>query len=224
VSVRMPNARVGDAQAMLVTRDNRRHTTDIERHYRLAIRAARHEVTIANAYFFPGYRLLRDLRRAARRGVRVRLILQGRADMAIVPIAARLLYNYLIREGVEIFEYCRRPMHAKVALVDDHWATVGSSNLDPLSLSLNLEANLMLRDPAFNQTLRVRLQAIVDEHCLAVAESSLPPHNWWRAGLGIVVFHFLRHFPQWVQRLPTDRPSLTVLKASSDLRQDARHE
>jgi len=211
--VRHPNPPAGHADAMLVTRDNRRHTTDIERHYRLAIRAARHEVTIANAYFFPGYRLLRDLRRAARRGVRVRLILQGRADMAIVPIAARLLYNYLVREGVEIYEYCRRPMHAKVALVDDHWATVGSSNLDPLSLSLNLEANVMLRDREFNRTLRARLEALVEEHCVAVDESTLAPDTWWRAGVGVIVFHFLRHFPDWVQRLPTDRPNLTVLKA-----------
>jgi cardiolipin synthase A/B len=223
--VRAPSPRTGDAEAILVTRDNRRHTTDIERHYRVAIRAARHEVTIANAYFFPGYRLLRDLRRAARRGVRVRLILQGRADMAIVPIAARLLYNYLAREGVEIFEYCRRPLHAKVALVDDAWATVGSSNLDPLSLSLNLEANVMLRDAAFNRMLRARLQSLVDEHCLAVEASSLPPDNWWRAGLGIVVFHFLRHFPQWVQRLPTDRPNLTVLKTGRDgLSEGSRHD
>jgi cardiolipin synthase A/B len=211
--VRAPSPAAGNADALLVVRDNRRHTTDIERHYRLAIRSARREVTIANAYFFPGYRLLRDLRRAARRGVRVRLILQGQADMAIVPFAARLLYNYLVRDGVQIYEYCRRPMHAKVALVDDHWATVGSSNLDPLSLSLNLEANVMLRDREFNRRLRERLDALVQDHCIAVDESMLPADNWWRAGVGIVAFHVLRHFPDWVQRLPTDRPNLTVLRA-----------
>ena len=64
-----------------------------------------------------------------------------------------------VRAGVEIHEYCKRPLHGKVALVDDHWATVGSSNLDPLSLALNLEANVMIRDRAFNAELRGDLQS-----------------------------------------------------------------
>lgn len=92
----------GDMAAMLVVRDNRHHRNDIERHYRVAIRAARERVLIANAYFFPGYRLLRDLRRAARRGVDVQLILQGAPDMPIVKIAANLLYHHLLTAGVRI--------------------------------------------------------------------------------------------------------------------------
>ncbi|MFP3615462.1 phospholipase D-like domain-containing protein, partial [Paraburkholderia sp. SIMBA_050] len=125
----------------LVVRDNHAHRTDIERYYRAGLRSARHDVLIANAYFFPGYRLLRDLANAARRGVRVRLLLQGEPDMLVAQLAASMLYDYLIDAGVEIFEYCRRPLHAKVACVDDDWSTIGSSNLDPLSLALNLEAN-----------------------------------------------------------------------------------
>jgi phosphatidylserine/phosphatidylglycerophosphate/cardiolipin synthase-like enzyme len=136
----------GDAEVMFVARDNRHQRDAIERQYRAAIHAARHEVVIANAYFFPGYRLLRAMRRAVRRGVRVRLILQGQPDMKIVKHAARLLHPQLIAAGVEIYEYCKRPMHAKIALVDEAWSTVGSSNLDPLSLSLNFEANVMIRD------------------------------------------------------------------------------
>ncbi|HYF18620.1 MAG TPA: cardiolipin synthase ClsB, partial [Ramlibacter sp.] len=110
---------VGTARVSLVTRDNAFHTTDIERHYRIAIRAARKRIVIANAYFFPGYRLIRDLRRAARRGVDVQLILQGQPDMAIVKIGASALYRHLAKAGVRIFEYCERPLHGKVALVDD---------------------------------------------------------------------------------------------------------
>ena len=82
------------------------------------------------------------MRRAARRDVDVRLILQGEPDMPIVKTAARMLYHHLLNAGVRIFEYCDRPLHGKVALVDDNWSTVGSSNLDPLSLSLNLESNV----------------------------------------------------------------------------------
>ncbi|MDP1534592.1 MAG: cardiolipin synthase ClsB, partial [Rubrivivax sp.] len=107
----------GDAQALFVVRDNGRHRTDIERHYRTAIRMARTRVVIANAYFFPGYRLLHELRRAARRGVDVRLILQGEPDMPIVKTAAELLYEDLLQAGVRIFEYRKRPLHGKVALI-----------------------------------------------------------------------------------------------------------
>jgi cardiolipin synthase len=205
-----PSPPAGTTDAILVTRDNRRHTSDIERHYRLAIRTARKEVLIACAYFFPSYSLLRELRQAACRGVQVRLILQGKPDMAIVPIAARLLYTYLITDGVRIYEYCRRPLHAKVALVDDVWATVGSSNLEPFSLSLQLEANVMLRDRAFNRELRTRLLSLIEKDCVAVEPDRLPPDNWWRGLVGIIVFHFLRHFPWWVQRLPPHRPHLTA--------------
>ena len=67
--------------------------------------------------------------------------------------------------GVEIHEYCKRPLHGKVAVVDDMWATVGSSNLDPLSLSLNLEANVMIRDRAFAQELRANLEDLMAQHC-----------------------------------------------------------
>jgi cardiolipin synthase len=83
----------------------------------------------------------------------VRLILQGTPDMAIVKIGASALYSHLAKAGVRIFEYCDRPLHGKVALVDDEWATIGSSNLDPLSLSLNLEANVVIRDRDFNAQL-----------------------------------------------------------------------
>ncbi|MGP3465607.1 phospholipase D-like domain-containing protein, partial [Escherichia coli] len=113
----------GTAQAIFVTRDNRRQRDSIERYYRVALRAARQRVVIANAYFFPGYRFIREMRRAAKRGVDVRLILQGRPDMPIVRTAASLLYDHLLRAGVRVYEYCDRPLHGKVTLVDEDWST-----------------------------------------------------------------------------------------------------
>ncbi|APW38649.1 cardiolipin synthase B [Rhodoferax koreense] len=199
---------VGEAQALFVTRDNGQHTNDIERHYRAAIRSARHRVTIANAYFFPGYRLIREMRRAAKRGVQVRLILQGQPDMPIVKTAAELLYHHLINAGVQIFEYCERPLHGKVALVDDDWATVGSSNLDPLSLSLNLEANLIIRDRAFNHLLAERLEDLVLNKCREVAADTLAPASGWRIARSFIVFHLLRHYPSWAGWLPAHAPRL----------------
>ena len=150
------------------------HTNDIERHYRAAIRSARERIVIANAYFFPGYRLIKELRRAARRGVDVRLILQGEPDMPIVKTAASMLYHHLLHAGVRIYEYCERPLHGKVALMDDRWSTVGSSNLDPLSLSLNLEANVVVRDAAFNALLYERLDHLMQHSCCLLYTSPSP--------------------------------------------------
>ncbi len=194
--------------AVFVTRDNRRHTDDIERHYRVAIRAARSRIVIANAYFFPGYRLLRELRRAARRGVDVRLILQGEPDMPIVKVAARMLYHHLAQSGVQIHEYCERPLHGKVAVFDDQLATIGSSNLDPLSLSLNLEANVFIKDAAFNKTLSQRLDHLMAHSCKEIAADDLEESSRWRVIRSFFVFHVVRRYPAWSGWLPAHAPRL----------------
>ena len=212
----------GSAHAMFVTRDNHRHTNDIERHYRIALRAARERVVIANAYFFPGYRLVRELRRAARRGVDVRLILQGEPDMPIVKTAAGLLYDHLLRAGVHIYEYCERPLHGKVALVDREWSTVGSSNLDPLSLSLNLEANVVIRDASFNALLYQRLSRLMQRHCRQVEPA---PRGAWEALRllrGYCVYHLMRWFPAWAGWLPRHEPAIAVMQAEPPAEQTAR--
>ena len=208
-----PQREVGDAQAMFIVRDNHAHRDDIEHHYRLALRAARREVIIATAYFFPGYRLLKEMRRAAQRGVRVSLILQGQPDMPIVKVAARMLYGELLRAGVHIFEYCTRPLHGKVALADDEWATVGSSNLDPLSLALNLEANVMIRDRGFNQALRARLEALMHGHCHEIDAERAGLRSWWRTAASTLAFHVLRRFPAWAGWLPAHQPRLAPASA-----------
>jgi cardiolipin synthase len=203
-------APAGEAAAIFVTRDNRQHTKDIEQHYRIAIRAARHRIVIANAYFFPGYRLLREMRRAAQRGVDVQLILQGEPDMAIVKTAANMLYHYLLAGGVRIFEYDERPLHGKVAVADDAWATVGSSNLDPLSLSLNLEANVIIKDRAFNQYLSARLAYLIAHNCRQIGPGDLVESSWWRVVRSFFVFHLLRRYPAWAGWLPAHVPRLTL--------------
>jgi cardiolipin synthase len=196
---------------MFVVRDNEEHPTDIERHYRAAIRLAQHEVTIANAYFFPGYRVLRDIRNAAERGVRVRLVLQGQPDMPIAKLGASILYDHLMAAGVRIYEYCERPLHAKVACVDGAWATVGSSNLDPFSLALNLEANVMVRDRAFAILLGERLDVLIARHCVEAVETSHRNRKLRRVLWGVFVYHFLRRFPGWTGWLPAHRPRLEAV-------------
>jgi len=205
-----PLPAAGRADALFVTRDNVEHRNDIERHYRIAIRGARRRVIIANAYFFPGYRLLRQLRKAARRGVDVRLILQGEPDMPIVKIAAGLLYHHLLAAGVKIYEYHDRPLHGKVALTDDEWSTVGSSNLDPLSLSLNLEANVIIKDHAFNQHLGEHLEQLMQDSCTQIHARDVAEAGPWVSLRSFFVFHLLRHYPAWFGWLPAHVPRLTL--------------
>lgn len=148
----------GQVAAALLVRDNIRHRRDIEEAYLLAIGQARQEVFIANAYFLPGLDFRHALIDAARRGVRVVLLLQGRVEYRLLHYASRALYGVLLDAGVEIYEYHRSFLHAKVAVIDGHWATVGSSNIDPFSLLLAREANILVEDKGFAQQLRDSLE------------------------------------------------------------------
>lgn len=161
-------------RAAFVVRDNVRQRRTIERSYIEAIAAARERVDIVCPYFYPGSLFRRALRQAARRGVRVRLLLQGKVDYRIAALAARVLYDELMRAGVQIHEYTPAYLHAKVAVVDDDWATVGSSNIDPLSLLVNLEANLLVRDRAFVR----RLSAELDRDFAEARCVEQPPGRW----------------------------------------------
>jgi cardiolipin synthase A/B len=169
---------VPNAKAALLLRDNLRFRARIERAYRRAIGRARDEIIIANAYFVPGRKMRHALIAAARRGVKVRLLLQGRYEYFMQYYAARPVYGALLRAGVEIHEYSPSFLHAKVAVVDGHWATVGSSNLDPLSLLLAREANVVIDDRTFAAQLRQRLlQAIAEGRAMSAEEYGRRP---WR--------------------------------------------
>jgi cardiolipin synthase len=144
----------GPTTAAFVIRDNLRHRRDIEDAYLDAIAAARDEILIASAYFLPGLRFRRTLAAAARRGVKVTILLQGQVEYVLLHYATQSLYGLLLGAGVRIFEHKRGFLHAKVAVVDNAWATVGSSNIDPFSLLLAREANIVVRDAAFAATLR----------------------------------------------------------------------
>ena len=152
------------AKAALVLRDNLRNRRSIEMVYRKAIGKARHDIVIANAYFVPGGKLRRALISASLRGVKVTLLLQGKYEYFMQYHAARPVYGALLKAGVEIHEYEVSFLHAKVAVIDGHWATVGSSNLDPLSLLLAREANVVVEDKVFADKLRSSLRAAIAKH------------------------------------------------------------
>jgi cardiolipin synthase len=144
----------GETAAAFVHRDNFRHRHDIEALYLDGIRSARREIFIACAYFMPGWRVRHALMEAAGRGVRVAIVVQGWSDHRVFQQASRVLYGSLLDHGVEIYEYERSELHAKAAVVDGRWATVGSSNLDPFSLFLAREANVAVLSETFARELR----------------------------------------------------------------------
>jgi cardiolipin synthase A/B len=167
-------------RAALLLRDNLRHRRTIEREYLQAIRGARNDVLLAIAYFLPGRRLRQALCAAARRGVRVRLLLQGRVEYALQHYAQQALYGQLLQSGVQIHEYTASFLHAKVGVVDDTWATVGSSNIDPYSLLFAREANVAVLDQRFATELRGELERVIAGESVLVQAPSLQQRPWWK--------------------------------------------
>ncbi len=170
----------GNQRAAFLQRDNLRHRRAIEEAYLEAIAAARSEILIANAYFLPGRRFRQALVDAARRGVKVVLFLQGHTDHRLFQAVARALYRYFLENGITIHEYHASELHAKVAVIDADWATVGSSNIDPFSLLLAREANIFVRDRRFAEQLRDRLSHAIAEGGRAIQLGAWRHLPWYR--------------------------------------------
>lgn len=151
----------GSMHATFLIRDNFHHRRDIENAYLQAIDQAHTEIIIASAYFLPGLNFRHALCAAANRGVRVVLLLQGKIDHRLFHFAAQALYGNFLDAGIEIYEHHKAFLHAKVAVIDSHWATVGSSNLDPFSLLLALEANVVVENNNFALELKSSLDQAI---------------------------------------------------------------
>lgn len=159
-------------RAAFLLRDNVRFRQTIENVYLATLSKARHDILIANAYFFPGRRLRKALEEAARRGVRVRLLLQGRSEYPLQYRACRYMYCKLIDDGIELYEYMASYLHAKVAVMDN-CAMVGSSNLDPFSLLLAREGNVYVQDSSFAEELTEALEMEMRQNSRQVHEEDL---------------------------------------------------
>ncbi len=171
----------GTQSALLLVRDNIRHRSDIEQGYLELIAGARGEVLIAVAYFLPGRRFRRALIDAARRGVRVVLVVQGLTDQPVMQYASRALFGAFLEAGIEIHEYTRSELHAKVAVFDGVVAIVGSSNIDPFSLVLAQEANVFVSDGRFASSLRASLYEAIE------ISQQVPPQAWKQLGWSVRV-------------------------------------
>jgi len=167
-------------RSAFLVRDNIRHRRDIEDAYLQAIEQSQFEIILANAYFLPGMNFRHALLDAAGRGVRVILLLQGRVEYRLLHYASHALYGSFLDAGIEIYEYHKSLMHAKVAVIDEHWATVGSSNLDPFSLLLALEANVLVDDEKFAKKLKHSL-----EQAIKMGARRIRDDNWRTKSIGL---------------------------------------
>jgi len=168
----------GNQLVGFLIRDNIRHRHDIEHAYLEAINHASREIIIANAYFLPGRNFCRALNAAAQRGVSVILLLQGKIEYRLQHYATRALYGNLLNAGIKIYEYERHFLHAKVAVIDCCWSTVGSSNIDPFSLMLAREANLVIHDKGFAAQLRTSLMRAISKESILVVRNRWRSQSW----------------------------------------------
>jgi len=192
LSPRQRDAPAGDMQAAFVIRDNLRHRRDIEEAYLAALADARTEIFLANAYFLPGRRFRKALRDAAARGVAVTVMLQGQVEYALLHYATQALYGSLLGSGIRIREYRTGFLHAKVAVVDDCWATVGSSNIDPFSLLLAREANVVVRDTGFATRLRNSLSRACAEDAVEITRADLKRSSLFARALRWTAYGLVR--------------------------------
>ncbi len=167
--------------AGFVVRDNLRNRRTIQRAYLQALGRAKHSVLLANPYFAPGRKFREALASAARRGVEVVLLI-GVGEIWLQDAVAHSFYPKLLEAGVKVVEYHKTQLHAKVAVVDADWATVGSSNVDGLSLFLNQEANVVIKDAGFAQALRAHIEAAVAEGVVIHQDDFAHVGRWRRLG------------------------------------------
>ena len=186
-----PPAKDG-VRAALLLRDNLRNRSTIERAYMDAFAHARSEVLIANAYFLPGKKFRDALCELAERGVRVRLLLQGLVEYPLQHYAQQALYGDLVKCGIQIYEYKPSYLHAKVAVVDQKWATVGSSNIDPYSLLLAREANVAVYDEAFAQDLQQALEVAIANDSTVVDADACARRSRLQRGMSWVAYQLVR--------------------------------
>ena len=134
---------------------------------------AESRITIMSSYFLPGKALRRQLVAAIQRGIRVRVVLAGISDVRFAKYAERYMYDWLLRNGIEVYEYQPRILHAKLAVCDGKWLTVGSYNVNNISAYASIELNLEIKNTPFAQNAERRIDKIIERDCVQITEEVL---------------------------------------------------
>ena len=174
---RYQRARPPPGAVRIVGNHFRKDRKDIRKAYVSAMHSAQHTIYLTHSYFLPPTRIIRELEKAARRKVRVAVILAAATDVGLVLWAARGLYTRLLRSGIEVYEWEGRILHAKTAVVDGRWATVGSANLDALSLRQNLEVNAVFEDAGFAAAVERMFEEDL-ANCKRISRQDVKDRGW----------------------------------------------
>lgn len=146
--------------------------TDITRSYMELFAQAQHSVTVMTSYFWPPQRLLRTMEAAAKRGVTIKVILTGEADVPLVKYAERYLYNRLYRSNIGIYEYIPNVLHGKMGVCDSEWMTLGSYNLNNISAFASIELNMDVKDPEIATEVMSAVNDIITNDCRQVTKEN----------------------------------------------------
>ncbi len=164
-----------------------RRKNEISGTYIEMLLTAKSEVTILCSYFLPGKVIRRLIVHARNRGVRIRVIAAGSSDIRTAKYAERWLYDWLLRNGIELYEYQKNILHGKIATCDDTWLTVGSYNINNISAYASIELNLDVRNPLFSAEVREVLETIINEDCIRIT----PEHH-------LKTKNLLKQFVRWL--------------------------
>ncbi len=147
-----------------------RRKNEISATYIEMFRKARSHITILCSYFLPGRVMRRLLSNAARRGVKIKVITAGPSDIMLAKHAERWMYDWLLRNKIELYEYQLAILHAKVAVCDNEWITIGSYNLNNISAYASIELNLDVRNADFVTRVEQTLETIIQNECITISK------------------------------------------------------
>jgi cardiolipin synthase A/B len=147
-----------------------RRKRQVYQSYLRMFRETSSEMIIMSAYFLPGRLFRAAIEKAARRGVRIRVVLTGEADVYMIKYAERYIYRWLLKNNIEIYEYKKNVLHAKIATFDNQLVTVGSFNVNNLSAFASVELNLEVNNPQCASEIHHRLEEIIKKDCVKVTE------------------------------------------------------
>jgi cardiolipin synthase len=170
-----------------------RRKNEITATYVYMLRNANKNVTILCSYFLPGNVIRKQMIYAIKRGVSIRVIAAGRSDVVLAKYAERWLYVWLLRNGIELYEYQKNILHAKIATSDDEWMTIGSYNINNISTYASIELNLDVHDPGFAKNVRQMLEEIITKDCVRITPLyQLKTRNIFKQFIRWLSFQFIR--------------------------------
>lgn len=160
--------------------DRLRGKRQISKDYLQAIRTAEHSIIFVSSYFLPGRRILKALKKAAKRGVEVTIILSANSDILLFGKATSHLYTSLMKQGIHIYEWEQSILHGKIAMVDDKWVTIGSFNLNYLSALSSIELNVETLDATLVTQLQKHIQEVIKTGCKKIDYDNYQEFNTWK--------------------------------------------